>query len=115
MAEITAGGIRFHVQRLAARDRTPRLGPPVVFIHGLCLDNLSSFYYTLANPVAHAGADVIMYDQRGHGLSERPRTGYRISDSVADLAAIRDALGGEDPVHIVGHSDGGAIALSYAG
>ncbi|HEX5345877.1 MAG TPA: alpha/beta hydrolase [Pseudonocardiaceae bacterium] len=117
MAEITAGGIRFHVQRLAAGDRTPqlgRLGPPVVFIHGLCLDNLSSFYYTLANPAAHAGADVILYDQRGHGLSERPRTGYRISDSVADLAAILDALGVDGPVCLVGHSYGGAIALSYA-
>ncbi len=85
-----------------------------MFIHGLGLDNLSSFYYTLANPVAHAGADVILYDQRGHGLSERPPAGYRISDSVGDLSAILGALGVKEPVHLVGHSYGGAIALRFA-
>lgn len=87
---------------------------PIVFIHGLFVDNLSSFYCTLANPVAHTGADVILYDQRGHGLSERPRTGYRISDSVADLAGLLDALDVDGPVHLVGNSYGGTVALSFA-
>jgi 3-oxoadipate enol-lactonase len=116
MAEITANGVRFHVQRLAARDMGPGAGPghPVVFVHGLFVDNLSSFYCTLAHPVAHAGAEVILYDQRGHGLSERPRSGYRISDSVADLAGLLDALDIDGPVHLVGNSYGGTIALSFA-
>jgi pimeloyl-ACP methyl ester carboxylesterase len=85
-----------------------------VFIHGLGIDNLSSFYYTLANPVAHAGATVILYDMRGHGLSERPRTGYRVNDSVADLAALLDTLGVGGPVHLVGNSYGGTVALGFA-
>ncbi|MGH3751686.1 MAG: alpha/beta fold hydrolase [Pseudonocardiaceae bacterium] len=114
MPEIIARGVRFHVQRLAPRDRSHRLAHPVVFIHGLGLDNLSSFYYTLANPVAHAGAEVILYDLRGHGLSERPHTGYRVSDSVADLAAILDTLGINGPVHLVGNSYGGTVALGFA-
>lgn len=114
MADVIARGVRFHVQRLAGRDRRHRLAHPVVFIHGLGMDNLSSFYYTLANPLAHAGADVILYDLRGHGLSERPRTGYRVSDSVADLAAVLDALGIEGPVHLVGNSYGGTVALGLA-
>ncbi|HKR51099.1 MAG TPA: alpha/beta hydrolase [Pseudonocardiaceae bacterium] len=115
MTDIIARGVRFHVQRLAPHRAGRRASPvePVVFIHGLCLDNLSSFYYTLANPVAHAGADVILYDLRGHGLSERPRTGYQVRDSVADLAAILDTLGIDGPVHLAGYSYGGAIALSF--
>jgi 3-oxoadipate enol-lactonase len=114
MAEVIARGVRFHVQRLAPRHRPLRLQQPVVFIHGLGLDNLSSFYYTLANPVAHASARVILYDLRGHGLSERPRTGYRVSDSVADLATLLDTLGVDGPVHLVGNSYGGTVALGFA-
>ncbi len=121
MAEVTANGVRFHVQRLPGR----RTGPagsappaghpaPVVFLHGLGLDNLSSFYYTLANPVANAGIDVILYDLRGHGLSERPSTGYAVSDSVCDLDALLDALGVSEPVHLVGNSYGGTVALGFA-
>ncbi len=111
MADIIARGVRFHIQQLAARHR---LEHPVVFIHGLGMDNLSSFYYTLANPVAHAGAKVILYDLRGHGLSERPRTGYRVNDSVADLAALLTTLGVHGPVHLVGNSYGGTVALRFA-
>jgi pimeloyl-ACP methyl ester carboxylesterase len=114
MAEIIAGGVRFHVQRLAPRHGPHRPEHPVVFIHGLGMDNLSSFYYTLANPVAHAGAEVLLYDLRGHGLSERPPTGYQVSDSVADLAALLDALDIDGPVHLVGNSYGGTVALGFA-
>lgn len=114
MAEVVARGVRFHVQRLAARHETSQSERPVVFIHGLFMDNLSSFYYTLANPVAHAGATVILYDMRGHGLTERLSTGYRVNDSVADLAALLDALGVDGPVHLVGNSYGGTVALGFA-
>jgi pimeloyl-ACP methyl ester carboxylesterase len=115
MSEVTANGVRFHVQRLSTSEARLRPDPPtVVFLHGLVMDNLSSFYYTLACPVASIGAEVILYDLRGHGRSERPLSGYAVADSVADLAALLDTLGVDRPVHLVGNSYGGTIALSFA-
>jgi pimeloyl-ACP methyl ester carboxylesterase len=107
VSDVIANGVRHHVQRLGAGPRT------VVFVHGLVMDNLSSFYFTLANPVA-AAAEVILYDLRGHGLSERPPGGYRITELVADLAALLAALDVTRPVHLVGNSVGGLVALAFA-
>ena len=52
------------------------------------MDNLSSFYCTLAGPVSRAGHEVLLYDQRGHGRSERPPGGYDRDTAVDDLAAL---------------------------
>jgi pimeloyl-ACP methyl ester carboxylesterase len=115
VSEVTANGVRFHVQRLSTSEARLRPDPPtVVFVHGLIMDNLSSFYYTLACPVAAVGAEVILYDLRGHGRSERPLTGYAVDDSVADLAGLLDSLGVDAPVHLVGNSYGGTVALAFA-
>jgi pimeloyl-ACP methyl ester carboxylesterase len=110
MTEIVANRLRFHVQRLAPKGPSSANSPTVVFLHGLAVDDLSSFYYTLAGPVSKAGAEVILYDQRGQGRSQRPRTGYRLADAVGDLFAILDALDQRQPVHLVGNSYGGILA-----
>ena len=107
MPEVTARGIRFHVQTCGSGE------PVVVFLHGLVIDNLSSFYYTLAPPVAGAGATTVLYDMRGHGRTERTSAGYRAEDAVADLFAVLDALG-HHRVHLVGNSYGGVVALRAA-
>ncbi|MFE2866474.1 alpha/beta fold hydrolase [Embleya sp. NPDC059259] len=114
MSEVHANGLRFHVQRLGPPADRPTLRTPVVFLHGLVLDNLSSFYYTLAAPIARAGSEVVLYDQRGHGRTERPRTGYDPDTAVADLAALLKACDVPTPVHLVGNSFGGLIALHAA-
>ena len=109
MADVTARGVRLHVQRIAGAAGRP----PIVFLHGLVMDNLSSLYFTLANPAARFG-DVILYDLRGHGMSERPPAGYTLGDMVEDLAALLDALGVARPVTLVGNSFGGLLALAFA-
>src|SRR5690349_21171865 len=86
---------------------------PVVFLHGLIMDNLASFFYTIAPAVARR-TDVVLYDLRGHGRTERPLDGYRIEDGVDDLVGVLDAVGIEEPVHLVANSYGGTIALAAA-
>jgi pimeloyl-ACP methyl ester carboxylesterase len=110
MADVVARGVRFHVQHLG--EGRPD-GPLVVFLHGLVMDNLSSWYFTVANPVA-AFADVLLYDLRGHGKSERVPSGYTLVDMVEDLAAVLDAAAPGRSVHLVGNSFGGLLALAFA-
>lgn len=120
MPDVTVGGVRFNTVCLSRSDVTdlPRPAgdperPPVVFLHGLIMDNLSSWYYTLAPAVAMAH-DVVCYDLRGHGRSDRPPSGYRLEDAVDDLFGVVDALGLTGPVHLVGNSFGGTIAIAAA-
>jgi pimeloyl-ACP methyl ester carboxylesterase len=109
MADVTVRGVRLHYQRLGDPDADVR----VVFLHGLVMDNLASYYFTLANAAA-SHADVLLYDLRGHGRSERPTTGYALADMVEDLAALLDATLGARAVHLVGNSFGGLLALAFA-
>jgi pimeloyl-ACP methyl ester carboxylesterase len=109
LAEVIANGVRLHVQRLGA----PTSRATVVFIHGLVMDNLSSWYFTVANPASQR-ADVILYDLRGHGKSERPSSGYSLADMVADLDALLAELDVRRPIVLVGNSFGGLLALVFA-
>jgi pimeloyl-ACP methyl ester carboxylesterase len=85
-----------------------------VFVHGLVMDNLASFYYTLAGAAVGAGARAILYDLRGHGRSERTPESYSTRDGVADLCALLDALGVTEPAYLVANSYGGLIAAQMA-
>lgn len=107
MAEILAGGLRTHVQRLGEGS------PAVVFVHGIVVDNLSSLYFTLA-PLVSQRTRAVLYDLRGHGRTERPPQGYRLDDLHDDLRAVLDAEAPDGPAILVGHSYGGLIALSFA-
>ena len=52
-------------------------------------------------------------DQRGHGRSDYPESGYAYEDYIADLLALLDELGLQR-VHLVGAATGGNIALLLA-
>lgn len=112
MAELAANGLRFHVQVLRGSDGPRHDRPRVVMVHGLSVD-MSSFYVTIAASVA-TESDVHLYDLRGHGRSEVPPRDYKVADHVADLVALLDAWDIEGPVHVVGNSFGGIVALFFA-
>ncbi|MFC7303043.1 alpha/beta fold hydrolase [Streptomyces monticola] len=112
MARVLANGVDHHVRRLPPGGRTG--APTVVFLHGAFIDSLASYYFTLGPEFAAAGFDVVLYDLRGHGRSARPATGYAVEDFVADLDALLDALDVHHPVHLVGNSFGGTVALDFA-
>src|SRR4051812_43114240 len=94
----TARDTRFHMMELASG----RTGEPVVMLHGLFTGSLASWYLTAAPAIA-ARRRVRLFDWRGHGLSERTRTGYSASAMADDLDALTADL---PPFTIVGHSYG---------
>ncbi|MBW6436839.1 alpha/beta hydrolase [Actinoplanes hulinensis] len=110
MAHITTNGVRLHVQRMPSPDPG---APPLVLIHGL-LDTMASYYFSIAAAIAGLGFDVIAYDLRGHGRSERPPRGYRVDDATDDLTGLLAELGVAGPVHLIGFSWGGTVAFRYA-
>ncbi|WP_247002175.1 alpha/beta hydrolase [Halosolutus gelatinilyticus] len=88
-------------------------GPPVVFLHG----NVSSsrfFEDTLVDlPETHRG---IAPDMRGYGDSEtKPVDATNgLGDFAADLRTFLAAIEVDDPVTLVGWSNGGGAAMRYA-
>ncbi|MFK0257034.1 alpha/beta fold hydrolase [Streptomyces sp. NPDC090445] len=113
MTVLDTGRVRLHVQRLAPADGG-RARATVVLVHGLLTDSLASYYFTVAPALAAAGLDVVMYDQRGHGRSGRPFSGYGLDDATDDLDALLTGLRLPGPVHLVGNSYGGTVAFAYA-
>jgi pimeloyl-ACP methyl ester carboxylesterase len=99
-------GVAFHLQELGEG------GSPVIMLHGLLVGSLATWYFTAAPTLARAHR-VLLYDLRGHGKSERAKTGYDPWTMAADLGAIVDGFT-SDPVTLVGHSYGAVVALRWA-
>jgi len=56
---------------------------------------------------------ILVFDQRGHGKSAKPVTGYAPSDYAQDLKNLLETLGWKK-IHLVGHSMGGRVAMQFA-
>jgi pimeloyl-ACP methyl ester carboxylesterase len=102
-----------HVKRDGVKlfyEETGVGGPPMVFVHGWCC-NRTHF----AAQVAHFAPSYrcISLDLRGHGDSDKPEGAYSIAGFADDVAWLCGQIGARKPV-IVGHSMGGAVALSLA-
>lgn len=87
-------------------------GPPLVFLHP------AGYEHIIFLPHAEALADeyrLIFFDQRGSGRSESEgrEEEFTIEQFVADLDALRAALG-LDQIHLLGNGSGAMIAMRYA-
>jgi len=107
MTDVDIKGLHTHIQQLGSGQKT------IVFVHGIVVDNMSSLYFTLANPIAMEHR-AILYDLRGHGRTERPRTGYDVETLVYDLDGVLNHTTPSQPVFLLGHSFGGLLSLAYA-
>ena len=93
---VNANGIKIHYHRTGGN------GLPMVFAHGFSDNGLCWMGIV---PALQDDYDAIMYDARGHGLSDAPETGYSTDDRVEDLAGLIQALELEKPI-LMGHSMG---------
>ena len=85
-------------------------GEPLLLIMGLSLSS-KSWFRTI--PALSKQYKVIVFDNRGVGLSGKPNSPYSIELMADDAKAVLDAAGVES-AHIYGISMGGMIAQRLA-
>ncbi len=85
-------------------------GEPFIFIHGL---NASYASYCKLAPALSSRYRVYVVDLRGHGMSDKPAYGARISRLSADMYEFQQSLGYEKKI-FAGASMGCAVIWSMA-
>jgi 3-oxoadipate enol-lactonase len=85
--------------------------PRLVLIHSLALDG--SIWNGVATKLA-GEAEILTYDCRGHGRSERCAESYTAEQFASDLAELLDHLAWPTAT-VAGCSMGGCVALAFAG
>jgi non-heme chloroperoxidase len=102
---VLSSGLRLRYLHGGAAD-----GPVVLMLHGL---SDSSYSYRRVLPLLPPHLRFIAIDQRGHGDSDRPVSGYSMDDLAADAIDVLDELGIARAV-VVGHSMGSFVARKVA-
>ncbi|MBA4743444.1 MAG: alpha/beta fold hydrolase [Azoarcus sp.] len=104
MQFVRANGLNFCLERRGSGD-------PVLFLGGTGWD-LRDRPNPLDGPLAKH-FEVILFDQRGMGQSDKPDIEYSMADYAEDALGILDALGLAS-AHVVGFSFGGMVAQELA-
>jgi 3-oxoadipate enol-lactonase len=91
-------------------ESSGRERPRLVLIHSLGMDR---HFWERVTPKLAGKPDVLVYDCRGHGESDKPLGPYRVEQFADDLATLLDHVGWTSAV-IAGASMGGCIALAFA-
>jgi len=84
------------------------LHPPVVLIHGSTIDGTTD--WADIAPALAKKYKVFVPDCRGHGRSNNPNNSYSFKELANDVATFIKAMG-FDKAHVIGHSNGGNVAL----
>lgn len=88
-------------------------GYPIILISGANGDHKSVWPDSVVNALAEH-FQVIQFDHRGVGQSDKPDIPYSIEMMADDIAGLMQALQIEK-AHLVGYSMGGQIAAKFAG
>ena len=104
MAYSHANGINLYYERAG-------VGPPLLFISGTGGD-LRNKPNVFDGPLARR-FDLLAYDQRGLGQSEKPDVPYAMADYADDAAALMGEQGWDEAL-VVGVSFGGMVAQELA-
>lgn len=101
---VEANGLRFHVVVAGPVD-----GPLAVLLHGFP-ECWYSWHHQIA-PLVRAGYRVVVPDQRGYNLSDKPSgvPSYAIDRLAADVRGLVHAFGCQRAL-VVGHDWGGVVA-----
>ncbi|MEP7105284.1 MAG: alpha/beta fold hydrolase [Chloroflexota bacterium] len=102
-------GVRLHWVEWAPSRPEDGDGIDVYALHGLSSNAL--FWARLAERLPHRR--LVALDQRAHGRSDRPDSGYRMEDVSDDALFALETLDLRRPA-LLGHSWGGSIALDVA-
>jgi uncharacterized protein (TIGR03083 family) len=102
-------GVRLHWVEWAPAQPDEGDGVDIFALHGLSSNAL--YWARLAQRLPHRR--VVALDQRGHGASDAPATGYRMEELSDDAALAMSSLGLARPA-VLGHSWGGSVALDLA-
>jgi len=113
-AFVTVLGRRLEVLRIPGASAD---APTLVFLHE-GLGSVSMWRDFPSRAAQATGCPAVVYSRAGYGDSDAaalPRpVRYMHDEALETLPRLLDALGVREPV-LVGHSDGGSIALVYAG
>jgi len=88
----------------------PGTGRPFVLLHGLASN--ATTWLTVGRALAAQGHRVVAVDQRGHGRSDKPETGYDFATVAEDLHLLLVEMAIAAPV-IAGQSWGGNVVLAF--
>src|SRR5262245_61892496 len=86
-------------------------GTPVVLVHGLASN--ARLWDGVAERLAAAGHPVAAVDQRGHGQSDKPDSGYDFPTLTDDLLFVLRRLGWQTP-WMAGQSWGANVVVEVA-